>query len=90
MENDDEEGGFFDKENLENPLYEKHLFSLSPAVDEVRHAIGVGETAGATAKLVGKTVANTAVIAAKLGWITLKGVAATAEKLAAEAAKAAK
>ena len=57
---------------------------LGDAVDEVRIANGAGETAGAATKHVAKTVANTTVFAAKLGWSVFKGMAEKAAELAAQ------
>jgi len=79
-----EEKDLWDESNPLNPLYDKHLFELGDAVDEVRIANGAGETAGAATKLVAKTVANTTVFAAKLGWSVFKSMAEKAAELAAQ------
>lgn len=43
------------------------FFSLKDAVRDVSNASGAGETAAASAKLVGKTLFNTGIIAGKIG-----------------------
>lgn len=52
--------------------YQKHLYTLSEAVGEVSSAQGAADTAIASAKLAGKTLANVGVMGMKLGLKMLK------------------
>jgi hypothetical protein len=76
-----------DVEDPAHPFHNKHLFALGTAIDEIRDADGAVQTAGATAKFVGKTALNTGVIAAKSGWLILKGMGAAAKKASEAAGK---
>lgn len=71
----------------ENDLDSEHYFSLKEAADDVSDAYGAKETAVASAKLVGKTLFNTALFGGKLGVKVLKEAPAIAQKFAEQVAK---
>jgi hypothetical protein len=71
----------------DNDLDSEHYYSLKEAADNVSDAFGAKETAVASAKLVGKTVFNTALFGGKLGLKVLKEAPAIMQKVAEQAAK---
>lgn len=76
----------WDETNPWSPMYRDHLYSLDDAASEVQTASGFGDTAGASAKLAAKAVANTAVVGAKVGLIAAKFGFAVLKKMGEEAA----
>lgn len=67
-----EQCGAFQDARPSEPHYRPHLFSLSDAGRDVSVATGVGEVSAASAKLVGKFLANSAIIGGKIGWQVVK------------------
>ncbi|WP_267118909.1 hypothetical protein [Xanthomonas sacchari] len=61
--------------------YRPHLFSLTEAASEVKVAEGAADTAIATGKLLGKTIANVGVLAGKLGVLTIRNMPRIAKEM---------
>ncbi len=77
-----------EEKNDEPSFYEsKHYFDLSEASNDVSKADGVKDTAGAVAKLAGKTLFNAGLLAGKTSFFVAKETIRNAPSIAARMAE---